>query len=188
MFSVIAKLAVRPPDPVQKVIAEIKSMIGNTTLIGIQLRATEQYSISLAVFDSFLRCATQAAKPYPNSLFFIASDSNRVRKMVKKKFGNRILDFDYLINRYKLTASQYALFDLYMLSECKELILTPYSTFGTVSASISGVTPYYIERVNGVCLKDIFSTSKFHYFNGYSKLKIPHFQSSDTINQFGAFL
>jgi hypothetical protein len=42
-----------------------------------------------------------------------------------------------------------ALLDLLMLSRCKELMLTPFSTFSAVAAGIGNLIPHFITRDEG---------------------------------------
>ena len=182
IHQILFKNFFKPISIISKKIEEFENYYLNYNIIGIQLRATELNSINSHSIESFFKCALQISNYYNNSKFFLATDNKNVRKLAKKILKNKLLLFKFEKN-IQLHNSQLALLDIYLLSKCKEIILSPFSTFGHFSAAINGIKPHFIDKKYQYCFKDVSSSPKSHYWHGQTHFQNQPYQSSDTINQ-----
>ena len=178
IFHRIIKIA---PE-IQKMVDSYEKNFSDSRVIGIQIRKKDRVGFPVERMDHFFSCAETLASKYNNSKFFIASDSQDVKDYAKSFFGDKLMMTNLKTRDFTASGIQAAVVDMLLLSKCKELILTPFSTFGSVSASIGGIVPHYITRNEGYCIKDVTDEPKCHYWHALSKDRVSGFTSSDTLN------
>ena len=71
--------------------------------------------------------------------FFLASDSEKVKKSLKEKFGSKILTANLELNRDSNEGIKGAVIDMYCLARTKKIYGSYFSTFSQVAAAISGI-------------------------------------------------
>lgn len=173
----------KPHPLVQEFLNETLSQLSNYTLIGLQMRLSEDGKVSDHTIYQFFHCANALSHKYSNPMFFLATDKKKMKIIAQNVFGDRLFTFNNKGKGKDLKGIQAAVFDIYMLSKCQDVILSPFSTFGAMASGISKVAPHFIEQKNGICFKDITHTPKSHYWFGLSRI-LPMIQGSDSINQY----
>jgi hypothetical protein len=156
--------------------------------IGIQIRLKDRVGFPPNRVGSFFNCATALLSKYNNSIVFIASDSEGLKMQAQLAFGDRLYRTTQKPRQFSAAGIKAAVIDLMLLSKCKELLLTPFSTFGSVAAGIGDVVPHFVTREEGFCVKDLRSEPKFHYWHALSSYSIPQLGSSDMVNQDDSFM
>ena len=151
-------------------------------VIGIQIRTKDRVGFPEDRIHHFINCAENLLYKYNNSKIFIATDNNEIKKLIKNFFKEKVILLNYPTREFNLKGIQYALLDILLLSKCKELILTPYSTFGSVAAGIGNIIPHYITRDEGYCIKDIKSEPKPHYWHTLFHYNLKEITSSYSLN------
>ena len=175
-------------DDFQKELNSIQDTIQNKNLIGIQIRLHDRVGFPDKHIGSFFNCANYISSKYNNSLFFLTSDSESLKRQAKLIFGDKLIRIEMISRDFSERGIKDELIDMIILSKCKELILTPFSTFGAVAAGIGNIKPYFVTRNEGYCIKDISSEPKFHYWHAMPQYDIQNIASSDMINQDDSFM
>lgn len=185
LFHSLYKKLFKLAPKIEKELNAILRPISNRDLIGIQIRVKDRVAFPIKKASSFFSCANYISSSYNNPLFFIASDSEDLKKW-GKLFLNDVLELNKPTHNFSQEGIKNAVLDMMILSRCKEVILTPFSTFGAVAAGIGEIVPHFITRNEGFCVKDLTSEPKFHYWPVLAPYSIP--SSSDMVNQDDSFL
>ena len=156
--------------------------------IGVQLRTKDRVGFPLMRMGSFFNCLQTLVAQHNNSLVIVASDTESLKRRAEILFGDKVFRMKRKSFEYTKEGIKTALMDLVILSRCKDLILTPFSTFGSVAAGIGRIVPHFVTREEGYCIKDVSYEPKFHYWHAMSLYDIKELGSSDMINQDDSFL
>jgi hypothetical protein len=157
-------------------------------VIGVQIRLKDRVGFPPHRVGNFFNCAAVLAARYNNSLVFIASDSEALKKRAQLVFGERLYRTKDKTRQFSDAGIKAAVLDVMVLANCKQLVLTPFSTFGAVAAAIGRVIPHFVTRDEGYCIKDLNSEPKFHYWHAMSRYAFAGMSSSDTLNQDDSFM
>jgi hypothetical protein len=157
-------------------------------VVGIQIRLKDRVGFPSKRVGHFFNCAMFLASKYNRSLIFIASDSETLKKQAQAVFRDRLYQSKERTRQFSEEGIKSAILDLIMLSRCRELVLTPFSTFGAVAAGIGNVVPHFVTRDEGYCVRDLASEPKFHYWHALSLYREHGTGSSDMLNQDDSFL
>lgn len=160
----------------------------NRNIIGIQIRTKDRVAFPDDHISSFLSCASYISARYENPLFFIASDSESLKRQASLHFGDKLFRLKKETHLFSEDGIKSAVLDMMILSRCKELVLTPFSTFGSVAAGIGEIVPHFITRKEGFCVQDLTSEPKFHYWHAMPQYSISSIGSSDMLNQDDSFM
>ena len=106
--------------------------ITDKSMIGIHIRRTDHTKcIEHSPTDFFI----EKIKSYPNdTIFYLATDCNKTKELLKTMFGKQILIKDILLKRTSVNGMLGALDDFVNLSNCKEIIGTKYSSFSEMAS------------------------------------------------------
>ena len=169
-------------------LASYESYFANSTVIGIQIRKQDRLAFPDERIDHFFSCAETIASRYNNAKFFIVSDTQILKNAAKSFFGENVLMTNFKPHDYSEPGIRSSLVEILLLSKCKEIIATPYSTYGSVAAAIGNIRPHYITRKEGYCIRDVTEEPKCTYWHALSKDHIQNLTSSDTVNFDESFL
>lgn len=111
-----------------------------------------------------------------------------MEKMGKLFFGPRLINPFAKGNVFGEDIFQLELLDLLFLSKCKELILTPYSSFGSVAAGFGKIRPHFVTRKDGICFKDVSYEPKANYWHSMVRFGAKGHAVSDFLNNDEVFL
>lgn len=156
--------------------------------IGVQLRTKDRVGFPMTRMGSFFNCLQTLVAQHNNSLVIVASDTESLKRKAQLLFGDKVYRTKRKSFEYTREGIKAALMDLVILSRCKELILTPFSTFGAVAAGIGRIVPHFVTREEGYCVKDVSYEPKFHYWHAMSLYHIDELGSSYMVNQDDSFL
>ncbi|OHT06084.1 hypothetical protein TRFO_05747 [Tritrichomonas foetus] len=92
--------------------------IENRDIIGIQVRLKDRVGFPKQKVGSFFNCANYISTKYEDPLFFIASDSEELKRKAKLFFGDKLLKFTRKPREFSEKGIQAAVLDLMMLSKC----------------------------------------------------------------------
>ena len=142
------------------------------------------------LINYFFSCAETLSEKVKGAKFFLATDSSIVRLSAQKFFNHSLIMIPYKDKKESFSYNNLLISaaEIYILSQCDELLITPYSSFGIMAAAISGKPPHYITRNEGFCIKDIGYEPKCQYWHALSRDGIDKFTSSDTLNFDESFL
>ena len=131
VFSPISKIAQR--------VDHIKSSFSNHT-VGIHVRRTDNVvSIKESPIEKFFALMDKEIGQYPDSRFYVASDSLEVKRLLVEKYDERIIQCDWDLNRTTVQGMQDAVAELYLLGSTCKIFGSKGSTFSTVASRIKGI-------------------------------------------------
>jgi hypothetical protein len=188
LFHQLFHRLLRLTSEIQTEVDDLMSGVQGRDVIGVQVRLEDRVGFQERRVGSFFNCVESVGMKYNDSAVYIASDTEGLKKRAQVLFGSRLFRSGRQTRRFSETGVKSALIDLIVLSKCRELVLTPFSTFGAVAAGIGNIVPHFITREEGFCIKDIRSEPKFHYWHALSLAHIPGLGSSDMLNQDDSFM
>lgn len=106
------------------------------------------YWRNISSLNKFVQLIDRLYKRNSNLNFFISTDEENNIKILKEKFGNRILVVERNVFDRSKEQIQYALIDLYLLSKCKDIFGSYWSSFSEVAHRISGKQEINYSGVN----------------------------------------
>jgi len=136
----------RPTEELRKRIDEICSIFSSRT-IGIHIRRTDHnISISKSPTSLFIDRMKQEILLDNNVRFYLASDSQEVKKELLDEFGDdRIITSNKLVTRNTSEGIEDAVVELYVLSRTNKIIGSFGSTYSYLAAEIGGIALEIIE-------------------------------------------
>jgi len=128
----------RELKPRQHFIDTVKTLFGDKTIVGVQIRRTDnEQAIKHSPTEAFLKVMAT----YPiSTYFFLATDSDFEKVKLRDVYGPRILTFDAPLNRNTITGMKAGFVDFLALSRCSEILASYHSSF-SVKASEFGEVP-----------------------------------------------
>jgi hypothetical protein len=127
----------RELKPRQHFIDTVKTLFGDKTIVGVQIRRTDnEQAIKHSPTEAFL----EAMATYPiTTYFFLATDSEFEKVKLRDVYGSRILTFEAPLNRGTLAGMRAAFTDWLALSKCTEILGSYRSTFSETAAEFGAV-------------------------------------------------
>lgn len=130
--------------------------------IGLQIRRYEAYQISSLQEELFWRCANSLSISNKTK-WFLATDDVNSRERLKNLLGNRLLYIDSPISKSKEGIIN-AIAELWLLGEADDIIISPYSTFGSSAHARTKLIPYVVTK-NLHCMKLLSAEPCFHFWS-----------------------
>jgi hypothetical protein len=141
-------------------------------------RDQKKVSSSSATFESNRtsenKMASQQTATSPNLLIFVAADNEDSRKRIMsandpQRSGMHVVHLQSPLTKTEVVGMQYAFAEIYLLSKADEIIISPYSSFGSVAHGWSSRTPWISLR-NGKCMKTLSTMPCDVYWFGMQRL------------------
>lgn len=111
--------------------------------VGVHIRRTDNVmSIARSPLSLFIQEMEKEVEARPDTLFFVASDSEQDKRALKERFGTRILTSSQPADRNSLQGMQEGAADFFTLSRTDKIIGSCYSSFSEISARIRQI-PYH---------------------------------------------
>lgn len=109
----------------------------DTSVIGVHVRRTDH---SESIKDSPTELFIKRMKQEPETTsFYLATDSEEVKDLMKREFGNRIITSPRQACRNSISGMQDALIELYVLSRTSRIIGSSHSTFSESASEIGDI-------------------------------------------------
>lgn len=156
----------QPIETIQQKISKFSNVHDLRQVHGIHIRMTDNtkgFGINsnfnpekLPELSSFLNFINQKLRENPNQIFFLATDNKNIEAYLKKKFKDKILiyhkefqkqfvlslrNFMLVRRKQRTTSIEMALVELLLLSKCKQILGTYWSSYSKFAAIWGGV-PY----------------------------------------------
>jgi hypothetical protein len=134
--------------PTPAISQKVKSFLSQTgSLIGLHIRRGDNANSSAySPVDLFVNTIKAELEEDPDTRFFLASDSSVVEQELIRSFGKeRILHRQKVLNRGAKNGIIDAWIDLLLLSRCKKIYGSFYSSFSEIAARV-GNTPLIVLR------------------------------------------
>ena len=112
----------------------------NDNTIGVHIRRTDNVqSIMKSPIDHFELHIDDEIKKNPKANFYLASDSEKIKKYFTKKYNNRIIIANEKVDRKTIVGEQNAVVELYSLANTKKILGSYFSSFSHTAAEINGI-------------------------------------------------
>ena len=128
-----------PTDEIEQLITPYTSQFTAHT-VGIHIRRTDNVeSIRQSPIELFIEAMEQEVRTFPDTVFFVASDSEEEKSVLKQHFGKRIITSAQKAERNSIEGMKEAVADFYTLSRTHHIFGSQYSSFSEVAAKINNV-------------------------------------------------
>ncbi len=135
-----------PTDEIEQLIRPYTSQFTAHT-IGIHIRRTDNVeSISQSPIRLFIEAMEQKVRTFSDTAFFVASDSEEEKSVLKQRFGKRIITSTQKAERNSTKGMKEAAADFYTLSRTHLIFGSQYSSFSEMAAKINNV-PFSILKL-----------------------------------------
>lgn len=126
--------------PRQEIIEMVKTINIDNSVIGIHIRRTDnEMSCKYSPLEMFISRIRTELEMFPDSLFFLATDDEETKTVLDREFGSAIITRDSVTSRNDEGGVQDAFVDLLLLSRCKKIIGSYWSSFSVTASQISGI-------------------------------------------------
>lgn len=131
---------VKPTSEMQAIVDSRCAEFPNK-VVGVHIRRTDNAeSIRLSPSSAFVREMKRAVDDDGIEAFFVASDSDEEKRMLRKEFGdNRIITNEHVASRSDENGLKDAVVDLLMLSRTNKIIGSGWSSFSEVASYIGKI-------------------------------------------------
>lgn len=128
-----------PTDEIQSKIDSITGNFAGRT-IGIHIRRGDNYmSINKNTAEDYSCFIDETIEKSPDVKFFLATDSEEIKKNLVEKYGSRILYNDSVLERNSVRGMKDAVVDLCCLSRTEKIIGSYYSSFSDLAAELGNI-------------------------------------------------
>jgi hypothetical protein len=101
-----------------------------------------------------------------NTTWLLATDNEGTRARAKEKFGDRVIYNNATISRANEEGLESGIIEIWLLSECEDIIVSAASTFSRVAYGLKGQPPMVINRRNQ-CFRKRTSQPCFFKWNSH---------------------
>lgn len=116
-------------------------------IYGLHIRRTDNiWSITSSPIDLFEKKIHDVLLQNPDSAFYLASDDEDTIRDLNAKFGDKIIVRDKELSRKTSVGMQNALIDMLLLSKCKKIFGSYFSSFSEMASWIGGVELEVIKK------------------------------------------
>lgn len=123
-------------------INELTSGFSNNT-VGVHIRRGDNIlAIAKNSIDDFFCLMDRKIMNNNDVNFYLATDSDEVRVLAIKRYGNRILHNNSVLSRKSLEGMKDAVVDLWSLAGCEEILGSYNSSFSDMAISLKGCHPF----------------------------------------------
>ncbi len=132
-----------PIDEIQFDIDKIASQYTEHT-IGIHIRRTDsKESIKNSPIDAFEKRIQAELCKNANTIFYVASDDNEVKRYFKNKYPKNVITIFDDTSRNSIDGMRFAVVDLFCLSRTNHIIGSFYSSYSHIASVLGGITIEY---------------------------------------------
>lgn len=134
----------RPQQDVQRLIDQKTTLFGKHRVIGVHLRRTDSVK-SIAESPTTLFIQRMKAEP-ADTLFFVATDSEADKQLLRETFGSRVITSDHQADRGSLEGMRDAAADMFLLAGTNHILGSFYSSFSEIASYIGGNTLEIVQK------------------------------------------
>nr|WP_129730479.1 hypothetical protein [Parabacteroides goldsteinii] len=132
-------LNLSPKYEIRQKIEKYKSNLRDN-VIGIHIRRTDNIaSINKSPLSLFINKISEEIRKDSNVLFYVASDSDEVKLVLKREFGEKVVYANFAQRRDTLEGITDAMIELYTLASTKKIYGSFASTYSNLAAAISDI-------------------------------------------------
>lgn len=125
-----------PIEQIRRRIDEVTAAYAPNT-IGVHIRRTDHsLVIERSPLEAFIRRMDRELQRDGDCMFYVATDDGNVKRMLKKRYGQRIISPDLTLSRTTTEGMRDAVAELFCLGHTRRIIGSPLSTFTTDAAAL----------------------------------------------------
>jgi hypothetical protein len=118
---------------------------------GVHIRRTDNtFAISESPTEVFIAWMEKQIQQHEDTLFYLATDSEEDKAIMKNIFGQRIITSDAKAERNTLIGMQNALIEMYVLSGTQGILGSFYSSYSDTAALIGGIPLQIAQKDNKI--------------------------------------
>lgn len=132
--------------PKRTIMEEINRIVENysANTFGVHIRRTDnKESIRRSPTESFIELMDREIAKDNNARFFVASDDNTTKKLLKARYPQNVITPPSLTDRNSIEGMQAAVIELFCLSKTKKVFGSCYSSYSEIAAEIGGISLEY---------------------------------------------
>lgn len=134
----------KPTDEISKTVSKYTSAFSQNT-IGLHIRRADNIrSVKHSPLNEFIRMMNIEIEKDNNCRFFLATDSISEEKILKDKFGARIISHPKILDRDKEQGIIDAVVDLCCLASTRKIIGSHFSSFSEVAAQLKNIELFQV--------------------------------------------
>ncbi len=115
--------------------------------VGVHIRRTDHaVSIAYSGTELFTEIMDREIQLYPEVRFFLATDDEREKRELLKKYGDRIVTCHVELKRDSRKGMKGALIDLFLLASTKKVLGSKKSTFSMTASDIGHIPLVIVEK------------------------------------------
>ena len=133
----------KPIEKLQKRIEQTKSLFGKRT-VGVHIRRTD-HTFSIENSPTYLFVERMKQEP-ETTTFYLASDSEEVKRELQEVFGNRLITSPNEAERGSVEGMQDALVEMHLLAATRRILGSSCSTYSITAADIGEISLEIIEK------------------------------------------
>lgn len=127
----------RPTNEIKGIIDDIIQNHFSTNAVGVHIRRTDNISaINNSPIENFIQIMDTEISTNPNTIFYLATDSQLTKKELVKRYGKRIVSLAGVLNRNSIEGMKNAVIDLYCLGNTKKIIGSHSSTYSIMASKL----------------------------------------------------
>ena len=135
-----------PVDDIAERIQKTTSKFSSNT-IGIHIRRTDCVeSIDKSPTQAFINKIDEEIARDDSSVFYLASDDNKVKEQLKSAYGDRIITTTNNTQRDNIEGIKFAVYDLFCLSNTSKIIGSYYSSYTQEAARLGNIQLEYAKK------------------------------------------
>ncbi|MGI6243580.1 MAG: hypothetical protein ACOYJK_08635 [Prevotella sp.] len=132
-----------PQPDIQARISKVSQNFTNHT-IGVHIRRTDNIqSIKRSPLEVFVQAMNREVEANPETMFYLASDDDIVKKQLSELFKKRIITMHNDTSRNSLKGMESAVTDLFCLSKTNKIIGSVYSSYSQIAAELGDIPIEY---------------------------------------------
>jgi hypothetical protein len=169
VFTPLARFLFRPLPSIRQRIQQFKEDNFGDYTIGLQIRRIGINKLNQSQEELFWEKAKElsAEKEGKRVKWFLATDHYDTRRRAMNYYSNRIIFQNASIARNSEQTIITGLVDMWLLSECDDIIVSAASTYGRISFGLRGKEPYYVNRNSECKRRDDWQPCFFQYKNHF---------------------
>ncbi len=130
----------RPREDILEEVDDATAHLGTAGLVGVHIRGTDNAeALANSPVTAFLERMQRELESDPEARFFLATDDPVIEQAVEQQFPGRVVTRPKVFARDKAEGVRDALVDLLLLSRCRLILGSHWSSFTETAAELGGV-------------------------------------------------
>lgn len=140
----------KPTLEIEKRIEAVTRLYTPNT-VGVHIRRTDNLAaIKNSPMEMYYREMDKAIAENPQTVFYIASDDEEAKSMIKERYGNIVITHQWELKRDSVRGMKDAVAELYCLARTSKLIGSTNSTYSLMAHRIYGIPMLNKENIKQV--------------------------------------